>query len=282
MIFQGLASTTAATDRLINLSSRGRVGPSPRTLITGFVIGGSAPKRVLLRATGPALTRFDVAGALPNPRLQLYDGKGNLILDNDDWSGAETVEAAARVGAFALVAGSKDAALVTTLAPDTYTMHVVDSTGAGIGLAEIYDASVYPNGEFQRLINISARGEAGSGENVLIAGFVVTGNAPKRVLIRGIGPALAAFGVSGVLVDPRLRVYENTRVLGDNDNWSAVATDATAVAAAARDTGAFTLGNASKDAALILTLAPGAYTAQVASSDGISSGAALVEIYELP
>lgn len=282
VIFQGLASTTARTDRLINLSSRGRVGPSPRTLITGFVISGSAPKRVLLRATGPALTSFDVTGALPNPRLQLYDGKGNLILENDDWSGAETVEAAARVGAFALVAGSKDAALVTTLAPDTYTMHVVDSTGAGIGLAEIYDASVYPNGEFQRLVNISARGEAGSGENVLIAGFVVTGNAPKCVLIRGIGPALAAFGVSGVLVDPRLRVYKDNQLIGDNDNWSAVATDATAVALAARATGAFTLGHAGKDAALILMLAPGAYTAQVASSDGISSGAALVEIYELP
>ena len=282
MIFQGLASTQAGTGRLINLSSRGRVGPSPRTLITGFVIGGSAPKRVLLRATGPALTSFGVTGTLPNPRLQLYDGKGKLILENDDWSGAETVEAATRVGAFALVAGSKDAALVTTLSPDAYTMHVVDHTGAGVGLAEVYDASVNASGEYQRLINISAGGEAGSGENVLIAGFVVNGNAPKRVLIRGIGPALAAFGVSGVLVDPRLRVYENNRLIGDNDNWSAVATDATAVAAAARDTGAFTLGNASKDAALILTLAPGAYTAQVASSDGISSGAALVEIYELP
>ena len=282
VIFQGLASTTAGTGRLINLSSRGRVGPSPRTLITGFVIGGSAPKRVLLRATGPALTSFGVTGTLPNPRLQLYDGKGKLILENDDWSGAETVEASTRVGAFALVAGSKDAALVTTLAPDAYTMHVVDNTGAGVGLAEIYDASVNASGEYQRLINISAGGEAGIGENVLICGFVVTGNAPKRVLIRGIGPALAAFGVSGVLVDPRLRVYQDNQLIGDNDNWSAVATDATAVALAARATGAFTLGNASKDAALILTLAPGAYTAQVASSDGISSGAALVEIYELP
>ena len=282
VIFQGLASTTAGTGRLINLSSRGRVGPSPRTLITGFVIGGSAPKRVLLRATGPALTSFGVTGTLPNPRLQLYDGKGKLILENDDWSGAETVEASTRVGAFALVAGSKDAALVTTLAPDAYTMHVVDNTGAGVGLAEIYDASVNASGEYQRLINISAGGEAGIGENVLICGFVVTGNAPKRVLIRGIGPALAAFGVSGVLVDPRLRVYKDNQLIGDNDNWSAVATDATAVALAARATGAFTLGNASKDAALILTLAPGAYTAQVASSDGISSGAALVEIYELP
>jgi len=282
VIFLGLASTTVRTDRLTNLSSRARVGPSPRTLITGFVIGGSASKRVLLRATGPALASFGVTGTLPNPRLQLYDGNGKLILENDDWSGAETLDASTHVGAFALVAGSKDAALVTTLAPGAYTMHVVDNTGAGVGLAEIYDAGVNPNGEYQRLINISARGEAGTGEDVLIGGFVVTGNAPRRVLIRGIGPALAAFGISGVLADPRLRVYKDNQLVGDNDNWSAVAKEAAALAAAARDTGAFTLANASKDAALILTLAPGAYTAQVSSSDGISSGAALVEIYELP
>jgi hypothetical protein len=282
VIFLGLGSTTVRTDRLTNLSSRARVGPSPRTLITGFVIGGSASKRVLLRATGPALASFGVTGTLPNPRLQLYDGKGKLILENDDWSGAEALDASVRVGAFTLVAGSKDAALVTTLSPDAYTMHVVDNTGAGVGLAEIYDASLNPNGENQRLINISARGEAGISENVLIGGFVVSGNSPKRVLIRGIGPALAAFGVSGGLADPRLRVYKDNQLVGDNDNWSAVATEAAAVASAARDTGAFTLVNASKDAALILTLAPGAYTAQVSASDGISSGAALVEIYELP
>ena len=282
VIFLGLASTTVRTDRLISLSSRGRVGPSPRTLITGFVIGGSASKRVLLRATGPALASFGVTGTLPNPRLQLYDGNGKLILENDDWSGAETLDTSAHVGAFALVAGSKDAALVTTLAPGAYTMHVVDNTGAGVGLAEIYDAGVNPNGEYQRLINIAARGEVGIGEDVLIGGFVVTGNAPKRVLIRGIGPALAAFGVSGVLADPRLRVYKDNQLVGDNDNWSTVAKEAAALAAAARDTGAFTLANASKDAALILTLAPGAYTAQVSASDGVILGAALVEIYELP
>jgi hypothetical protein len=281
--FSGLAVTTSRTDRLVNLSSRVRVGPSAgRTLITGFVIGGTADKRVLLRATGPALTGFGVQGALSNPRLQLFDGTGKLILENDDWSGAETSSTAAQVGAFALVAGSKDAAIVTTLKPGAYTMQVIDGGETGIALAEIYDASDSSATESQRLINISTRGEAGAGENVLIGGFIVTGNAPKTVLVRGVGPGLAAFGVGGTLADPRLRVYGATGLIAENDNWSTVAADATATAAAATQTGAFTLASGSKDAAIILTLNPGAYTAQVGAADGTSVGVALVEIYELP
>ncbi|MCX6956571.1 MAG: hypothetical protein NTV51_30945, partial [Verrucomicrobia bacterium] len=103
------------------------------------------------------------------------------------------------------------------------------------------------------------------------------------VLVRGIGPGLTAFGVGGALTDPRLRVYRNNELVGENDNWSAGTAETTAaVAQAARDTGAFTLTSGSKDAAVILTLAPGNYTAQVAGADGTATGVALVEIYELP
>ncbi len=281
--YSGLSVTTVRTDRLINLSSRVRVGPAAgRTLITGFVIGGSSAKRVLLRAVGPTLTGFGVSGALSNPRLQLYDGTGKLILENDDWSGTETATATTQVGAFSLVAGSKDAAVLTTLQPGSYTMHVIDGGETGVALAEIYDASGNPNGEYQRLINISTRGEAGAGENLLIGGFIITGNSPKKVLVRGIGPGLNAFGLTGTLTDPRLRVYDASGLIGENDNWSTVAADATLVSDAATATGAFALAAGSKDAALILTLAPGAYTAQVGASDGTSTGVALVEIYELP
>lgn len=105
------------------------------------------------------------------------------------------------------------------------------------------------------------------------AGFIVTGNAPKKVLIRGIGPGLTQFGVAGALVDPRLQVYSGATLLAENDNWGAVA---------ASSTGAFALPSVSKDAALILTLAPGAYTAQVLPANGTPPGVALVEIYELP
>ena len=279
--FAGVATTTTRTDRLINLSSRVRVGAG-RTLITGFVVGGTTPKRVVLRAVGPTLSGFGVTGALANPRLQLFDATGKVIAENDDWSGADTTAAMAQVGAFGLTAGAKDAALLVTLAPGAYTMQVAEVAGEGVALAEIYDASLNPNADYQRLVNISTRGEAGTGENVLIGGFIITGNSPKKVLIRGIGPGLAPFGLTGTLADPRLRVYRGSELVGENDNWSAVPADATATAQAARDTGAFALANGSKDAALILTLMPGAYTGQVSSADGASTGTALVEIYELP
>ncbi len=279
--FSGVAITTVRTDRLINLSSRVRIGAG-RPLITGFVVGGTAAKSVLLRAVGPALAGFGVAGVLPNPRLQLFDAAGNVVAENDDWSGADTAAAMARVGAFGLANGVRDAALLADLVPGAYTMQVTETGGTGVALAEIYDASGNPNADYQRLVNISTRGEAGTGENVLIGGFIISGNAPKRVLIRGIGPGLAAFGLTGVLADPRLRIYRSGELVGENDNWGTVPASAAATAQAARDTGAFALAAGSRDAAVILTLTPGAYTGQVDSADGTGSGTALVEIYELP
>ena len=99
--------------------------------------------------------------------------------------------------------------------------------------------------------------------------------------MRGIGPGLAAFGLKSALADPRLRVYRESAILAENDNWSANASEATATTEAARGTGAFALVAGSKDAALILTLVPGAYTAQVTAADGTATGVALVEIYEM-
>ena len=101
-------------------------------------------------------------------------------------------------------------------------------------------------------------------------------------LALAIGPSLTAFGVAGALADPRLRVFTGAALIAENDNWSIVPADTAATAQAARDTGAFALANGSKDAALILTLAPGAYTAQVSGADGASTGVALIEVYEVP
>ncbi len=131
------------------------------------------------------------------------------------------------------------------------------------------------------MINISTRGEVASGDGILIGGFVVTGNAPTRVLIRGVGPSLASFGLSGVLADPRLRVYRGSELIAENDDWSSTGAEAAAGAQAASEAGAFGLKTGSKDAALILTLAPGVYTAQISAADGISGGTALVEVYQL-
>lgn len=287
--FTGLNATAARTDRLVNLSSRARVSPTGgRTLVTGFVIAGPASKRVLLRAVGPALSGLGVSDALPNPRLQLFNASGQVVSENDDWSGADTAATFGQVGAFGLTAGGRDAAMVVTLAPGAYTMQVQDSGGTGVALAEIYDAGSGVAGEAQRLVNISSRGLVEAGDGALIGGFVVTGNVPKRVLVRGIGPALAGFGITGALVDPRLAVYRGTTVVAQNDDWSTpqpvnasqVAATAAEIAAAAQGAGAFALAASSRDAAIVVTLAPGAYTAQVTGA-GTATGTALVEIYEL-
>ena len=276
----GLLNTTLPTDRVINLSSRGTTG-NGRTLISGFVISGTAPKRVLLRAAGPALARFGLPSAVANPKLEVFNSAGRVILENDDWVGIESAAAIAQVGAFSLVEGSQDAAILTTLDPGAYTIHVTSKGSDGVALAEIYDASFNPNSDFPRLINISTRGEVASGDGILIGGFVVTGNAPTRVLVRGVGPSLASFGLSGVLADPRLRVYRGSELIAENDDWSSTGAEAAAGAQAASEAGAFGLKTGSKDAALILTLAPGVYTAQISAADGISGGTALVEVYQL-
>ena len=280
----GLSVATTHTDRLINLSSRAKVGPGEAVLITGFVVGGSESKRVLIRAVGPALGAFGLANTLPNPAIKIYRGS-NLIAQNDDWNPADAAEMA-RLGAFSLLnirgkeATSNDAALFATLAPGAYTALITDpsGTGTGVALAEIYDASVNPNADYQRLVNISSRGKVTPDDGVLIGGFIVTGNAPKTLLIRGVGPTLTAFGIAGALADPALTIYRDSKVIATNEGWA----NSAAIATAAIQTGAFTLPSGSKDAAVLVTLNPGAYTALIKSAKNASSGVALIEIYEVP
>ena len=276
--FSGLSTTTKRTDRLINLSSRAKVGTGESVLITGFVIGGTDSKKVLIRAAGPALSAFGLASTLPNPAIKIYQGS-NLIAQNDDWNKDDAAEIS-RLGAFAFTAGSKDAALLTTLAPGSYTAQITDpsGTGTGVALAEIYDASINPNADFQRLVNISSRGRVTPDDGVLIGGFIVTGNHPKTLLIRGIGPALTNFGIAGALADPALTIYQDSKAIATNEGWANRAT----ITTAAIQTGAFMLPAGSKDAAVVITLNPGAYTAQIKSAKNASSGVALIEIYEVP
>lgn len=271
-----------AASRLINLSSRVMVreGDASRSLIAGFVVSGSAPKYVLVRAVGPALANFGVGATVANPRLRIFDQASRVIAENDDWNGAELSAAFARLGAFGLPVGSRDAALLVTLPPGAYTLHLESVVGEGVGLVEIYDASDVPALETQQVINISTRAQVGAGEAALTAGFVVTGDVPKRVLIRGIGPALAAFGVAGALADPVLTVYRGSSVVAQNDNWQAPAPGSAEIAPAAAAVGAFALANGSADAALILTLSPGAYTATLSGVND-TTGAGLIEIYQL-
>lgn len=271
--------------RLANLSVRSLAGTGPQTLTVGFVLGGGAtsgPKSLLIRGAGPTLAEFGVTATLADPALTVFSGE-NAIAANDDWAGDPRVAAAsAAAGAFAFAStASKDAALFRDgFVPGPYTAQIT-GTGAttGVALAEIYEptAPAEFTSSTPRLINASARTFVGSGTDRLIAGFVVAGATPRTVLIRAIGPTLSGFGVSGALPDPRLELYSGATKLFENDNWAGLPT----LAALFARVGAFALPTTSRDAVLVMTLPPGAYTAQVSGS-GDSTGIALVEVYEVP
>jgi hypothetical protein len=181
------------------------------------------------------------------------------------------------VGAFPLGSGSKDAALLADLSAGVYTAHVTNHSGtSGLALLEFYDAdgASSPSASTARLTNISGRAHVGTGNDVLIAGFVLSGNRTKRLLIRAIGPGLKQHGVMDFLADPELQIFRGGALIASNDNWNS--TDATLFPAI----GAFALDNGSKDASLVLDLPPGVYTA---ITRGVSRtvGSALIEIYEM-
>ncbi len=263
--------------RVINLATRAQVGGNAGVPIAGFVIAGSGSKKILARAIGPGLANFGVGGTLADPSLTLVSNATNTnAAVNDNWLAADSATFTA-VGAFALTGGSKDAATVATLPAGAYSAVVGAGGGSGVTLLEFYDADTSSS---VALINASTRAFVGTGESVLIPGFVVSGSGTITLLIRAAGPALTAFGLTGVLADPQLTLYSGTNVIGTNDNWSS-ATNATAIAAAAVSTGAFAFTSGSRDAALLVTLSAGSYTATIS---GVSSttGTALVEIYVVP
>jgi hypothetical protein len=186
------------------------------------------------------------------------------------------------VGAFALPVGSGDSALVGTFAPGNYTAMVSGTNGAtGIGLVEIYDLDPFTPFTSRKLTNVSTRGQVGTGNNVLIGGFSINGTAPKRVLIRGAGPGLTGLNVSGALAAPRLQLYNSSQaVIRENYSWG-TGNDAGLVAQAQASTGAFAFAAGSADSAILIVLPPGTYTAEV-SGTNLTTGDALVEIYEVP
>jgi len=273
--FLGLGAATATTSKLAGLSIRGLAGQGDQTLIVGYVVSGAAAKPVLVRAVGPSLIPQGVSGVLANPRLRIFSATGALLSENEDWGGGAPLQAMFQsLGAFALTS-PLDAALATSLPDGVYTAHAGSTAGAnGVALLEAYDADT---SRTTRLVALSARALAGTGDNTLIAGFVITGNAPVTLLIRGVGPTLANYGVTGPLADPQLKVFDASgQVLAQNDNWGGGA-DLQAQFAAL---GAAPL-TSPLDAALRITLPPGVYTAQVSSTDG-RTGVALVEVYEVP
>jgi hypothetical protein len=255
----------------LNLSSRGLVSTGDNVLIGGFIVTGPGPKTVVLRALGPSLSRFGLSGVLADPVIRVYNSSRALIATNDNWE-------ADMGGAYILQNGfappnPSDSATLQTLAPGAYTVVVTgkDST-PGIGLVEVYDASPYSNSQ---LVNMSARGSVGTGDNVLINGFIVGEVESETVVVRALGPSLASFGVSGVLSDPTLTIYDsNGTEIASNNNWQEN------INAIDIQKNKLAPPNA-LESAIVLHLPAGSYTAIVRGANG-ATGIALAEVYTLP
>ena len=189
-----------------------------------------------------------------------------------------------RLGAFALNDGSPDSVLQINLPPGGYTAQVSGvANGIGVGLVEVYDGDDPESGSpTAEIVNISTRGEIGTAGDVLIAGFVINGSSPKRVLIRGIGPTLAGYSVPDTIVDPQLELFavdDGTQPLSTNDDWQDH--DGQGIADAGAAIGGFPLNEGSADAAILIWLEPGAYTARMSGRNG-GTGVGLIEVYQVP
>ncbi len=260
--------TAANPVRLLNIATRGRVETVDNVMIAGFIIQGSSAKKVLIRARGPSLAvaPFNVPGTLSDPFLTLYSG-ATPIDSNDDFAQHAN---AAQIPADWIPANAKEAAIVTTLNPGAYTA-IVNGVGAtsGVAIVEVFEID-QPG---TPLINIATRGPVYTGDNVMIAGLIIQGDAPKTVLITARGPSMAGppHNVPGTLANPTLTLYSGQTVIGTNDNWPDAANAAqiqTAIGAPSN----------TLESAILVTLQPGAYTAIVSGAGG-GTGLAIVEVF---
>ena len=284
------ATTSAApiASQLTNISTRAFVQTGDNVIIGGFIVQGTGPKRVIMRAIGPELIPYGVPNALADPTLELHDGTGALIASNDNWQhtiigGIITADQVAEIqnsGHAPTVA--TESAIIANLPPGNYTAIVrgVNNT-MGVALVEAYDLSVsIPSPSI--LGNISTRGFVQMDDNVMIGGFIVQGPVLKRVIVRAIGPELVPYGVPNVLPDPTLELHDAAGALiASNDDWQHTIIGgiitADQVAAIQNSGHAPTVAT---ESAIIGNLPPGNYTAIVRGKN-IIVGVALVEVYDL-
>jgi len=244
---------------------------------------------VMVRGTGAtlALAPFNIGGVLTDPKLQLFSGN-TVIAQNDSWGTAPNLAAimaanGTQLGPVTLAA--TDTVMLSALSSGPYTAQITGNNNTtGIALIEVFDTDTADPGSATfaaqpSLINLSARTQVGTGDNILIAGFIINGNVPRRVMIRGIGPTLANFGVSGLLANPKLQLFSGNTVIAENDEWASSSNLSTITAINGDKLGSFTLD--AHDAVLVVTLPPGPYTAQVSGVNG-GTGVALIEVDDEP
>lgn len=283
--------STTNPGHLVNLSVLTMDGPGSQLLTLGFVNGGSGTngsEPLLMRATGPALTAFpgfSASNVLADPTLTVYQGN-TIIASNDNWgSNAANIAAVnaadAATGAFALTSVTSLDAVVVQSLPSVqggYTIKVAgNGTGVGYALAEVYDNTAKYSITSTRLMNLSCLQQVPAGGD-LAAGFAISGDTSKTVLIRVSGPTLASYGVPGTMIDPQLKLYSGTTVIASNSGWAGDAS----ITAANTTTGAFQFASAmSLDSAVVITLAPGQYTVH-ATSASMTQGSTMIEVYDVP
>jgi hypothetical protein len=258
------ARPTAPAKSLLNISTRLRTLAGDNALIGGFILNGTEPKNIVLRAMGPSLP---VSGKLADPVLQLFDSKGALIAENDNWNAHRADVLATNIPP----ADEHEAVIAASLQPGSYTAVVRGVNGAtGVALVEAYDLSPTSN---SKLANISTRGEVEAGDNVMIGGFILGGDQTTTVVVRAMGPSLTNFGVGGALNDPMLEVYDSNGVLlALDDDWRMYQEQPLIQAGLAPSD--------DRESAMLLLLQPGAYTAIVRGKND-SVGVGLVEVYNL-
>jgi hypothetical protein len=271
---------------LQNISSRAFVQTSDNVMIGGFMVQGTEPKRVIIRAIGPDLTQHGVADALANPTLELHDGTGALIASNNNWittiiGGIITSNQVREIRASGFAPGDPfESAIIADLRAGNYTAIVrgVNNT-TGVALVEVYSLSPESN---SILNNISARAFVQTGDNVMIGGFIVQGTEPKRVIIRAIGPDLTQYGVPDALANPTLELHDGTgAMIASNNNWATTITGGIITSNQVHEiqTSGYAPGDP-LDSAIIADLPAGNYTAIVRGVNNLT-GVALVEVYDL-
>ncbi len=267
--FDLLSGTAKPPAQALNLSSRLDVGTGENVLIDGLIVTGTGAKKILVRGLGPSLAvkGTPLPNTLADPKLQLFH-EGTLIKTNDNWKA--TQQAAIEATGLA-PSNDLESAIVMTVDPGSYTVILSGkNNGTGNGLVEVYDLDTAVQ---STLANTSTRGLVQTGDDVLIAGFIVGNGGSDTVVVRAIGPSLAGPGVGNPLADPTLDLYdENGAVIRSDDNWR------DAQESLIQSTGLAPTNDA--ESALIRALEPGNYTAVVRGKDG-GTGVALVEVYNL-
>ncbi len=287
--------------RLVNISTRGFVSTGDNVMIGGFWIGGSLTKRMFVRARGPSLANFGIAGAMANPTLEIYSG-GTLVAQNNDWQDAPQCSAgytcydAAAITATGLspcsvtTAGcTLDSGVLVDLPPGGYTAILKGvNNGTGVGIIEVFDPDT---GSLPKIVNISTRGLVLTGDSVMIGGFWIgAGSGQKSVLVRARGPSLADFGVAGAMANPTLELYSGATKIAENNDWQttqalcgspAVACgNAAEIQASGLDPCSVTTAGCTLDSAIHVTLPPGGYTAILKGVNN-GTGVGIVEVFEL-